>query len=223
MTLTLLGTLIGIAVFDSLNPSLFLAQFYLLTTPQPEKRILSYILGVLVANFMFGVIVLAGLGAVASALFQQIPLDWVNVMQGLLGIGAVVFGVRYQATPQIGDVTRKPRTLGVAYAFAFGILVMVNELTTALPYLVALERMTTAGLPPLSNLMTLLLYNSVFSLPLFGFLALFMRYGSRFTVQIDRITRWVQVWTPRLLKYGTLGFGLLLLVSSARYFLSGVV
>ncbi|HEU4324350.1 MAG TPA: hypothetical protein VFS21_14450 [Roseiflexaceae bacterium] len=58
MSLALLATIGGIALLDSLNPSLFLAQFYLLTTARPVPRILSYIGGVVAANFLGGLLFL---------------------------------------------------------------------------------------------------------------------------------------------------------------------
>jgi len=63
MNIGLLAALVGIAVVDSLNPSLFMGQFFLLTQPRPVPRSLQYIAGILTVNGMGGLLILAGIRA----------------------------------------------------------------------------------------------------------------------------------------------------------------
>jgi hypothetical protein len=86
MTLTLLLTIIGIALFDSLNPSLFLAQLYLLTTQRPVLPVLSYIAGVLLVNLTGGVLVLSGMRALVASLLNTLSNDMLCGGQLVVGL-----------------------------------------------------------------------------------------------------------------------------------------
>jgi hypothetical protein len=106
-------------------------------------------------------------------------------------------------------------------SFVLGIIVMLNEITTALPYFVAIERIAQANLNTWGNLFSLIIYNLVFSLPLLGFLILYMTLRQRFVAQIGHVNRGIQVWIPRILKYGSLGFGSVLALDAVSYFVLG--
>jgi cytochrome c biogenesis protein CcdA len=220
MTGPLLASLVGIAFFDSLNPSLFVAQFYLLTTLRPVPRILSYIAGVLTVNFWGGVLLAAGLGAVFTAWFNTIPPSVIYSGIVILGVGLVGFGLWSRLEPA-EPTLHKPRSLGLLHTYLLGVVVMLNELTTALPYFVAIERVVQAELSTLHSLLVLALYNLVFGLPLFVFVVLFVIYGRRFTSQLAGISGWLQRWLPRLIKIGALLLGGVLVVEGAAYFLLG--
>ena len=98
---------------------------------------------------------------------------------------------------------------------------MLNEVTTALPYFFAVERISRAALPVWGDLLALGLYNLVFALPLFGFLGLFLAYRKRFSAQLERISGGVQLWTLRLVKYGSVAVGALLALNAGAYFVVG--
>lgn len=206
VTPSLALALTGIAALDSLNPSLFVAQFYLLTTPNPIPRIVSYIAGVLAANVTGGLLALVGFRSVAARWLDAVPPAAVDGLLLAAGLALLAFGLWYRA-PAAGGPISKPRSLRPLHTFGLGVAVMVNELTTALPYLVAIERITQAGLDGAGNLLALGLYNLVFALPLMAFLVLLIRYRQRFTAQLERIGLAIRTWAPRVVKYGSLAFG----------------
>jgi cytochrome c biogenesis protein CcdA len=218
MTTALVVSLVGIAALDSLNPSLFIAQFFLFTTPQPVRRLFSYIAGILVVNFFGGVLILAGMRTLVTTLLIGLDNTVVHALQWVVGLALVAFGLWFN-TEGRADAAHKPRSLGLAHAFLLGMVVMLNEITTALPYFVAIERISEARLSLGGKLAALLLYNLVFSLPLFAFVGLFVRLRGYFTAQLARITAWIQVWMPRLVKVTALVFGVILLVNASLYFL----
>lgn len=221
MTLSLLVTLMGIGLVDSLNPSLFIAQFYLLTTPKPTSRVVAFLAGILVVMVGGGLLILGGLRTLIGDVISSIPPTSLLVGQLVLGLALVGFGLLYNAPPQaIGDV-KKPRSLSLIAAFVLGMTVMVNEITTALPYFIALERITDARLSWEETFVALAVYNTVFVLPMIGFLLAFLRLKNRFVRQSDAITAWVALWTPRLMKYGALLVGAWLLLDAASRLLTG--
>jgi cytochrome c biogenesis protein CcdA len=215
MTPALILVVVGIAVFDSLNPSLFLGQFYLMTTANPLRRIWSYIAGLLTVNYLGGVLFLSGFSVLLGRFFAQLDLDLVLWLLLALGIGLVFFGLQLRVTPaQLPkrEVLVRDARGGILGSFGLGALIMLNELTTALPYLAAIERIAAADLTWAGNLLMLAVYNLIFGLPLLLFLALFVKMRGRFTAQIARISAAVHLWTLRIFKYGSLAGGALLAV-----------
>lgn len=209
------------ALFYSLNPSLFLAQFYLIATPKPVPRLFSYIAGVLLVNFLGGLLLLSGFQVLVATFLQNLGGGVLYSVQLALGLGLLLFGLRVKANPRTGHEPKKPRSLSLAHTFLLGMVVMLNEITTALPYFFAVERIVRAQLPVFGDLLALVLYNFVFALPLLGFLGVFFVYRKRFSSQLERITQAVQRWTPRIVKYGSVAFGAVLALNAALYFTVG--
>ncbi len=221
MSIALLMTVGGIALIDSLNPSLFVAQFFLLTTAKPVPRILSYIAGVLTINFLGGLLFLAGAQALIVGFLNQLSPSLTYGAALLLGVGLLGLGIWMPLTPSKNEQARQPQSLHPVHTFLLGAVVMINELTTALPYFVAIGHITSAGISGLLAVGILALYNLIFALPLFLFLGLFMVYGSRFAAQTERISAAIAVWAPRIIKYGSLLLGAFLAVDAAFFFVRG--
>jgi cytochrome c biogenesis protein CcdA len=215
--LLVLPVIVVIALLDSLNPSLFLGQFYLMTTPDPLRRLWSYIAGLLAVNFLGGVLFLAGLNVLLSGFVAALNPEMVYAAMLVGGAVLIVFGL-WLRIPPAGERSQtqpavKLRSLRLYHSFALGALIMLNELTTALPYLAAIERIAAAGLGWTGNLALLVVYNFVFALPLVLFLLLFVQLRERFTAQIERISAAVHLWTLRIFKYGSLAAGILLIAA----------
>lgn len=222
MSLALITSLVGIALFDSVNPSLFLAQFYLIATPKPVPRLVSYFAGVLLVNFVGGLLFLGGAQALIANFLQHLGGHVLYGVQLVLGLALLLFGLWLKSEAGADPVVKTPRSLHPGHTFLLGMAVMLNELTTALPYFIAVERISWAQLSLPGDLFALLLYNLVFALPLVGFLLLFMVYRQRSAEQLERLSRKVRVWTPRVVKYGSVAFGAVLVVNGAAFLLAGV-
>lgn len=219
MTLSLLLSIAGIAFVDSLNPSLFVAQFYLLTTPKPVGRILSYIAGVMTVNFIGGLLIMGGVRTLVGEVFKNIDGGVITLLQFGLGLALLGFGLWYKTAPHEKTEVKKPRSLDAVASFGLGIVVMLNEITTALPYFVAIEQISQASMSAGMNVLSLVGYNVIFSLPLFGFLGLFLTYRQRFAGMIERVNIWMQKWVPRLLKFFMIGLGGVLVVNAVMQYL----
>lgn len=221
MTIGLVAAIIGIGLLDSVNPSLFIAMFYLLTTPQPVPRVLSYIAGIVLVNFAGGVLLLAGAQTVIANFFSELSNEMLYGLGLALGVGLLIFGLWFKIAAPTNTTVQKPRSLKPIHTFMLGGVVMVNELTTALPYFVAIERIAQAQLSVFGDILSLLVYNVMFSLPLFGFLGAFLALQQRFTAQLERISYGVQLWSLRILKYGSIAFGAFLMLNATTYFGTG--
>jgi hypothetical protein len=64
-------------------------------------------------------------------------------------------------------------------------------------------------------LIGLLVYNLVFVVPLLMFVAVHRAYRDHFDVVSDRIDCWMRNWGPRVLRFGSIAFGMLLLGGAA--------
>lgn len=211
MTLALLLSLVGIAVLDSLNPSLFVALVYLMTTPQPTLRSLSYIAGVLHVNFAGGILILSGARTLFNDWFTDISDSTLTLLQLVLGFALIGFGWWMKLDADMNP-TRKPRTLSSFHTFILGMVVMLNELTTALPYFIAIERLAQAQLGTVDNLLALIIYNLIFAAPLLGFLGGFLLLRQRLLHSLEKMNHWLGYWMPRVIKYGAVVFGVGLVI-----------
>jgi cytochrome c biogenesis protein CcdA len=207
MTFGLLGALGGIALLDSLNPSLFITQFFLFSLANPVRRIAWYTIGAVLAYFIGGLLVLLGFRTLFGQVVGMVSggvWAWLSV-----GLGALLlfYGWRYQ--PKIEPLDKSLPIFGWP-ALVLGMVMTGNEVTTALPYFVAIERMAQAGLTLPESLGGLLWYNLIFSLPLWAFWGAFIIYRQQFTAQLGAITRWMETWLPRITKWAMLILGVLL-------------
>jgi len=132
-------SLIGIAALDSLNPSLFAAQAYLLTTAKPVGRVLSYIAGILAVNFTGGLLVLGGVRTLVANWLHSVSSTTIYSIVLLSGIVTLVFGLWMNVESPAQEAAKQPRSLQPIHAFTLGAVVMLNEFTTALPYFFAIE------------------------------------------------------------------------------------
>ncbi len=109
---------------------------------------------------------------------------------------------------------RKPPR-GLFGPFLFWVLLMLNKVTTAVPYFATIALMSEASLSPLEWRIGLLVYNLVFVVPLLAFVAVHPVYRARSNVLNDRIDGWMHKWGPRVLRFGSIAFGGLLLGDAA--------
>ncbi|MBL8157156.1 MAG: GAP family protein [Anaerolineae bacterium] len=221
MTGTLLLSIVGIGLVDSINPSLFIAQLYLLTTVRPVPRVLSYIAGGVLAYFIGGVLILTGARTVIHDWLAQASPTLLYGLQLVAGLLFLGFGLWFKVDDSAPAV-RKPRSLTLISSFVLGIVVIGNEVTTALPYFVAIEQIAQAKMALSQNLLALLLYNVVFSLPLFAFLLIFLLFRQQWAGIIERINQTIQHWMPRLMKWLAVIFGIGLTLNATVFLLTGM-
>lgn len=214
MTTALFFSIIGLALLDSLNPSLFVTQFYLLTTERPLPRILSYIAGVIVINLGAGLLVLAGFQVVFAELISQISSSLWWTLELLVGIGLIVVGLWMRRKKTTSAAVQQPRSLRPIHTFLLGMAITLQEVTTAAPYLVAIERISQAELPTLNNLLMLVVYNAIYVAPLLAVVGTFLTAGTPLLHRLDGINHAINRWLPRLVTYLCLLLGSVLTIDA---------
>jgi cytochrome c biogenesis protein CcdA len=223
VTVGLLTALLLLALADSLNPGSIVGLVYLLLTPRPVGRALAYVAGTFVSYFTGGALIFFGFGALFRNFLDR-PFGAVGYLV-LAAAGVLLLGVGewLRSRPRrLHDAKPKPpRWLHPASTFLLGAAGTAADLPTAVPYLVGIGRMVSAGLGTAEALLVLALYVLVYTLPMLALAGayLVMRAESAAFMKAteERVTRWsrpVIFWSCYVL-------GALLLANSAAFFLMG--
>ncbi|MBF2018675.1 MAG: hypothetical protein IGR93_00815 [Hydrococcus sp. C42_A2020_068] len=69
---TLLSSIVAIAAIDSINPSAMAVQIYLLSTPKPIARSVTFIVGKFFAAWIAGWLLILGLTQIIAQLFSRL-------------------------------------------------------------------------------------------------------------------------------------------------------
>ena len=75
MFLSLLGIRIGAGLVDSLNPIAIAQQFVLQSTAKSKHSILTYIFGIGLTNFIFGLLFYFGLAQIIRNVFESVQTN----------------------------------------------------------------------------------------------------------------------------------------------------
>ena len=217
MTAGLLLTLFALALLDSLNPVTIAGAVFLLLTPRPVPRTLSFVAGAGLAYFAGGVLLYLGLGAVFVRVLDYLSGPWVHVLLVVLGAVMVAVGVWMQRRKPKEGSGRTFKNLHPAATFLIGASVTGSDLPTAFPLIVAVERMTSARLEIPAALAALALYVLVYAVPLLLLLSGYLLLRGRSTAFLQTAERTMKRWS-RPVTIGTLYLlGALLMLNSGGY------
>jgi cytochrome c biogenesis protein CcdA len=217
---TLIGSLVAIAALDSLNPTAVALQIYLLSTPKPVVRSIAFILGVFLAYWTAGFVIILGLGQLLTTVLSNLNFTkfepYLYGLQLLLGMVLLIVGFTLKISTQPNE-KKRPQKLTADRTFLLGLAVTIWEFPTALPYLAAIEQISRAKLDPLAVMRVLGMYNSIFVLPLIILLGIYLIFHRQSTELLQRINRTIAIWSPRILRALLMGLGLLLVFDSLAY------
>jgi cytochrome c biogenesis protein CcdA len=217
---TLLISLVAIAALDSLNPTAVSLQIYLLSTPKPVARSISFILGVFLAYWTVGMSVILGLRNLITILIGDtnfsLPDPHIYTIQFLIGLALSISGFWLEISPQ-EDQGKRPKKLTIARTFLLGLAMTILESPTALPYLVAVEQITRAKLDLFTTVSLLGLYNLVFVSPLIILVGIYVMFQPQSATLLNCINRYISIWAPKILRALLLGLGILLMLDSLTY------
>lgn len=218
MTIDLLGGLVLLAIVDSLNPFSIAGLLYLLLTPRPLPRAAAYLAGTLLTYFLGGVAIFVGLDALP--LDDILPAGRTGYL-ALGAAGAVLLGAGAGLDRRRPPTSTPPRSLHPAVVGLFGALSTLSDLPTAVPYLVAIGRLTAAPIGQGSALLALAGYVLVYVAPLLALLGAFLRRRGDGPDLLQRLGDHLQRWSRPVTVGACYAVGALLLANSAGYFLAG--
>ena len=215
-TSALLASVVAIAVIDSINPNAMAVQVYLLTTPKPVARSIAFILGDFVAAWLTGLLLAFGITSAIVRIFNSLN-EVIYVLQFILGVVLIIIGYNLDQFIKPQTPAKRPKSLKPLHTFLLGVTMAFVEAPTALPYLVAIERITRANLPLHQTIAVLTLYNIIFVLPLTVLLGMYLLLRERSTHLINRINRAIVAWFPQIMRVILLLLGSALILDCIAY------
>jgi hypothetical protein len=176
------GAVLGLALLDTLSPTVIGTTLYLLLTrPRRMGALLGVYLGtVAIAYFALGVLLMLGLGAVLPHVDDTV-LAW---GQGAVGV-ALIVGSFF--IPDGNPDRVRARSITPRSVLLLGLGTWLFEFATAVPYFAAIGIMTSAGLPAVQWLPLLGVYVTIMVAP--GVL-LFLAWAALRERMRDRFERW---------------------------------
>jgi cytochrome c biogenesis protein CcdA len=186
---SLLICLLGLALVDSLNPSVLAVTIYLAFSGKRfAVRIATYLLGVLVTYATLGVALLMGAQTAGPQISAALQSRTAYLVQAVVGAAMFGYGLLAPSRPSHpGRWRREPTLLSPAALFALGATVSVLEFSTALPFLAAIALISRAGLHPAVAVVLIVAYTVVMLSPAAGLL-LIRRLSAR--RHEERLQRW---------------------------------
>lgn len=211
----LLGTLGAIALLDSINPNAMAVQIYLLSTPKPIPRSIAFILGDFLAAWLTGMLIALGMMQFIANFFDRLG-SLLYVLQFLFGVTLVILGWNIGKLMQHSRA-RQPRSLKPSATFLFGLTMALVESPTALPYLIAIERITQTNPNLIQLALLLLFYVLIFVLPLIVLVIVYQFSQNRASQILANIQTLVNRWFLILFRYVLIVFGTILILDSIAH------
>ncbi|MBG5568160.1 GAP family protein [Pseudomonas aeruginosa] len=166
MTIALLLAVSGLALADSLNPFTVAAQAYLLGTKKPMVRSLVFLVATFVTYLLGGFLLLQGWTALISSVLPRLPWWSLGVSETLLGLVLLGFAIWSLKRAKTGKPFEPPKDLSLTATVAFAVGSTVADLSSALPYFAAVNRIAAELQGFTMQAATLAWYNLLYVAPL---------------------------------------------------------
>ncbi|HEY6748930.1 MAG TPA: GAP family protein [Mycobacteriales bacterium] len=187
LTTGLLAAIAGLAALDSLNPATIAGVALILLAPirRPGVTALAYVTGA------YGVVLAVGTGLfIGSGELSQVvqgAAAWVRRGALLLAALILLVGAARRLRTRTRGAVVLPRWFGPWTAGPLGVLATGADLPNAVPYLVAIERLSAARVPTGAGVAVLSLYALVYCLPCLLLLVAGLGWRGRITGPLQRV------------------------------------
>ncbi|PSB29218.1 GAP family protein [Chlorogloea sp. CCALA 695] len=214
---SLLAYLVALAALDSLNPTTTVFQIYLLSTPKPVPRSVAFIAGVFITYWAAGLAVVIGVSQLNITF--QLPNLALYIVQLIIGVVLFLFGWNLKDTASDSQKIKPLSQLTTFQAFLVGGAATLWDFPTALPYLAAIERISTTQFDLLTIVSILGIYNTIFILPLVALVGIYLYLGDHSVNLISAINQSIRKWGHKILRFLLIGLGIVLIVDGIAFFL----
>lgn len=190
---------VGIALLDSLNPSLIVADVYLTLGPHPLRRTLGFTIAAFVVTLAGGLAIALGLGdlilSVLPKLSHTVKWDVLTAVGVLLVCGgAVIWWRRDSLADREPASSREPSEGDSAVVLGAGIAGV--ELLTAFPYFAAIAMVLAASVSAAGKVSLLVLYNVIYVLPLIAIVIVCAVMGEKGGRLLTPVSDWIAMHWP---------------------------
>lgn len=212
-------SVIALAVVDSVNPTSIAAQMLLLSLPRPLPRAVAFVTGVFLTYLVCGVLLLVGLDRLFDELLLHPPAS-VYAAQIALGLVLCALALRVRRGAGASLLEQRLRASAYGSAFLLGVGATLGDLTTALPYVVAVGRIVHVAPGPLAAGGLLVLYDAIYATPLLALAALTLALREEAGPAFARLGPRVRSWGPRLAAGFVALVGLTLVADGVAFFVA---
>jgi hypothetical protein len=216
--LQLLMFITPLAIIDSINPSAILLTLTMLIASINSKKIMTYILGILLTNFALGAFVMYSYEFFGVNFqfdlefiteFMYNPPYWGIIIKLLIGCTLLCVTIYNKLKPKSPtQELEKPNIIqnSIFSFFILGVVTTGIEAATALPYFGAFSSIFVANLGFFTNLILVFLYSIIFVLPLALLVVIRNLFKSNFHEVILNIKAFFAKYFSNTLFYLTLSF-----------------
>jgi len=176
MGIDIMAYLGGLALLDTLSPTIVGVTLYLVLTDNKNliTRLLTYLFTVVILYFSLGIIMILGLDYIIEALSNVFKSRWV-----LFIIGVILFVGSYFIPKNKKSNIPKPKSQRIFSIITIGIATFLIEAGTALPYFAAIGILSTIDIPLYSKLPIIAVYNLIMISPALLILLGYNLFGKR--------------------------------------------
>ena len=189
---------VAIALPDSLNPSLIVADAYLTLGPGSALRTAAFTLGAFAVTLAGGLLLALGLGDLIVSLLPKLSHSVkYEVLAGLgfaLAVGGAVIWWRRDSLAE--SEPRPPKESAGGSAVLMGSGLAGLELLTAFPYFAAIAMIAGSSEPVSGKAALLVLYDVVYVLPLIAITVACMIWGEQAARRLRPIADWIAMHWP---------------------------
>jgi cytochrome c biogenesis protein CcdA len=210
--LQLVGLVVSVAFADSLNPSTIGPALYLGTGPSPTRRVLGFTAGVFAVFLAGGLLVALGPGELLLSLVPRPSARTKHAVEAAVGAALAIAGAVVWAKRRALAARPLPgRNMSGGSALLLGGGIALVEFPTAVPYFAVIAAMVGAGTSVLGRVELLVLFCTVFCLPLLAIVAVLVFGGDGARVTLRRVgdsfhAHWPELLAVLLIVVGV-GFG----------------
>ena len=214
LAITLLVLSLGLA--DSINPVTIAVAIYLASTPDPQRRLAAYTVGVFTVYLAGGLVLVVGPGVLLRTATQSGDTRAVYLASLVIGVVVVALAIALWANRRRWTGLELPdRALKTESSFWLGAAMTALDLPTAFPYFGAIGAIVSSDLALPAQLALLLAFNVLYVLPLVAILLARSLFGVRAEAALARARDAVERLAPVVLSLLTFALGVVLVVHGA--------
>ena len=190
--------LIGLG--DSLNPTTLGPALYLVTIDHPRRRLIEFLIGVLVVNLLGGLVIMLGPGQLLLSLVPKPDPTTKHIIELVAGAALIVIAVLLWSGRR-GLGRRKPPVFSGdgRSGVMLGAGIAAVEFPTALPYFAAIAVIVGSDAAIPGQVVALLVYNAAFLAPIGAMLLTLVILGDAAKRPLARVNHWVLGHWPTVL------------------------
>ena len=222
----LLAVLTPIALINSLSmlPAGITGVVASLGNRKPYLTAGAFIAGTFVPHFLFGLLLVIGLDNAFDRVSVWMHDKWRDpdtldvALQLVIGVAMAVFGYRMARAGQRRPDRASSISMTPVRAFSVAAGLTIIGLPGALLYFAAIDQILRADITVLRIVNALLYYNLIMLFPLMLIVVMRRIFGTHADPIFAAVTRFLERWGKRLLFFGLLGIGIVLVVDAIAWF-----